>query len=124
MATLESKLILSMVNRVTGPARAVQADMRRVRDTAGRMGTSIARTAAAATAAAAAASAATLALAKSAADTGDRVAKQSAVFGISAEKLQELEFAAERAGIGSAQLTSNMTALTKRIGEGVQRLTP
>ena len=121
MSTLESKLILSMVNRVTAPARAVQADMRRVRDTAGRMGTSIARTARGFTLALTAAAGGVLALANSTAKQGDRIAKQARVLGISAEKLQELEFAAERAGIGSQQLTSNMTALTKRLGEGVQK---
>lgn len=47
----------------------------------------------------------------------DKIGKTSRAVGLSAESFQKLAFAAELSGIAQSQLTSNMTAFVKRVGE-------
>lgn len=47
----------------------------------------------------------------------DKIAKTADSVGIAVESLQEYRFAANRSGIETAQLDSNMTAFVKRVGE-------
>lgn len=54
---------------------------------------------------------------KSAFEFGDSIQKTANAVGLGAEKLQEYQFAAARSGISTSQLTSNMTAFVKRMGE-------
>ena len=51
------------------------------------------------------------------AELGDEAAKSAAAFGISAEALQEYQFAADRSGVSSSIFESSMLALVKRTGE-------
>jgi len=50
-------------------------------------------------------------------DSGDEIAKFSRQVGISAERLQELRYASERAGVGSSLLDSALAKLNKRRGQ-------
>jgi len=54
---------------------------------------------------------------KGAIEAADQIGKMSRAVGFSAETFQELSFASERSGVNTAQLTSNMTAFVKRVGE-------
>lgn len=57
------------------------------------------------------------ALAKSTADLGDDVGKTASSIGVTNAELQELRYAAERSGVPTEKLDSNMQAFTKRLGE-------
>ncbi|MDB2704917.1 hypothetical protein N9Y67_00080 [Pseudomonadota bacterium] len=51
------------------------------------------------------------------ADHGDKTAKNAKLYGISGKALQEWSFVAERAGVSQSILDSSMLAFTKRMGE-------
>jgi hypothetical protein len=57
------------------------------------------------------------ALAKSAAASGDAIAKQAALVGMSTAALQEYHFAAQLSGISSTELDANLSLFTRHIGE-------
>lgn len=67
--------------------------------------------------AAAAMSSAVLLATKKSIEFGDKIGKMANATGLSAEKFQEMAFAAQRAGINQSQFTSNMVAFVKRVGE-------
>lgn len=59
-------------------------------------------------------------LAKRSIETADSIGKMARQLGVSAEELQELRFAAQRAGIEQGRLDQSMVAFTKRLGEAKQ----
>jgi phage-related tail protein len=60
------------------------------------------------------------AVANSTATLGDSVAKTADKIGVALGPYQELRYAAERSGISTQKLDSNMVAFTKRLGEAKQ----
>jgi len=61
---------------------------------------------------------------KQAIEFADAIAKSADAVGLSTDALQEFRYAAERSGISTSQLESNMTAFVKRIGELRQNTGP
>ncbi|AXY41075.1 hypothetical protein [Halomonas sp. JS92-SW72] len=59
-------------------------------------------------------------LANSTAGLGDDVAKTADIMGIGTYELQELRYAAERAGVGTGALDSSMQRMVRRIGRAAQ----
>lgn len=60
------------------------------------------------------------ALTRRAIQTADEIGKMARQVGVSAEELQELRHAAERAGVSASQFDSNMQAFTRRLGQARQ----
>lgn len=66
------------------------------------------------------ATAATFGLAHSTANLGDEVAKTAGLMGIGTTELQELQYAAQRAGMETGQLDSSMQRMVRRLGRAAQ----
>jgi hypothetical protein len=59
-------------------------------------------------------------LANSTATLGDDIAKTADIMGIGTTELQELRYAAERAGVGTDNLDSSMQRMVRRVGRAAQ----
>lgn len=139
----EAKIELSLVDRITGPIKRIQARISNLSrrmglDRIGRATSSLTRRigglgdALGTTAArlgrvggllglgGAGVIAGMFKLAESTASIGDEAAKTAKTVGLTAEQLQELRYAAERSGIQQSKLDSSMLAFTKRLGEAKQ----
>ncbi|ORC37261.1 hypothetical protein B4O97_03465 [Marispirochaeta aestuarii] len=91
------------VDRLSGPIRRMQQNVKRF-----------------ALAAGAGMAAATFAVARSTmkfAEAGDEIAKTSRRLGLSAESFQELRFAADRSGVSAESFTTAMERLNKNVGD-------
>lgn len=136
MADLKLKALISVANKASGPLRAINADLNKMRapirtlsrqvkalDRAsglrelrrgiGGVTREMARMGAIGAGAAAAVFAGVNKLSK----TGDEIIKFSNASGIATDELQEWRFVAERTGVPVTALNKSMLAFTKRMGE-------
>lgn len=131
--TRPMRRINSRIERMTGPLRrlnnrfralARESGLMRLRESIGRVGSATGRVlrqfgrlATRLTLIGGLAGAALTRVVNKVASTGDELAKSARSMGISAEFLQEYQFAAERVGVSQSVLNTSFVAFSKRLGE-------
>jgi hypothetical protein len=108
------KVVLTAIDRVTGPLRKVAANLK---STFGTLGKKLAKVGLGIAAVGTLAAVALARMVNSVAESGDEIAKFSARFGIGIAALQEYRFAADRVGTSQGIFNKSLGAFVKRVGE-------